>query len=291
MNGPGHVLFILLVLLFAGLWIAACAASPDPDTSTFAEEEFSGSRYRLARPESFNGSTGSESYPLIVYLHDAGLRGNDNRGPVAGLGFLGSGESSQAAAFRSRFPSFVYIPQCPAGEAWEGKILDRVVATIAHLMSSYPVDRERIYLIGYSMGGSGTYALAQRFLAANGRPVAGIIRLAGQNEFPPQVHAAVAQSGVWLHIGLEDTKLRIDRAREAYALLKRNRADLSEEIQATDLNGHPRTTRTLTGVGGQRFKLSEYSGAGHGISHLPFADPAVLTWLFAQRSQPASPLP
>lgn len=291
MNGPGHVLLLLLALLFAGLWIAACAAGPDPDTSTFAEEEFAGSRYRLARPESFNGSMGSESYPLVVYLHDAGLRGTDNRGPVAGLGYLGSGESSQASAFRSRFPSFVYVPQCPSGEVWEGKTLDRVVATIAHLMSAYPVDRERIYLIGYSMGGSGTYALAQRFLAANGRPVTGIIRLAGQSEFPPLVHAAVAQSGVWLHIGLEDTKLRIDRAREAYALLKRNLVNPPEEIQKTNLNGHPRTTRILTGAGGERVKLSEYSGVGHGISHLPFLDPAVLTWLFAQRSPPASSLP
>lgn len=292
MNQPAAlvVLLLLLILLLAGQRFSGIAAKPGTEAATtFGEEAYGGRRYRLGKPEATRDHPVAGGYPLVVYLHDAGLRGSDNARPAAGLSFLGSGDSAQAVNFRAKYPCFVYVPQCPEGQAWEGEILDQVVATIAHLQATYPVDAQRLYLIGYSMGGSGTYELAGRYFAARGRPVAALIRLAGQSAFPPDVHDMIARSGVWLHVGLKDTRLRVDRAREAYAILKKLLANPAENEESRTVNGRERHTLTLTVAGRERVKLSEYPGEGHGISHRPFDDPAVLAWLFAQSSTEPEP--
>ena len=293
MNGAGPSLLLvllLLALLFSGQKIMGFTAKRlQTPPMTFHEEQLAGSTYRLGKPSTAPNTPGGQ-YPLVVYLHDAGARGSDNRKPASGLTFLGNGASTQARAFQSNFPCYVYVPQCPSDEAWEGTVLDKVIATLAHLQATYPVDPERLYLIGYSMGGSGTYELARKYHESTGRLFAGIIRLAGQSSFAPHVHEVIARSAIWLHIGLEDSPLRIEKAREAYAILKKIYDAPAEHTRILTLNGQERKTATLTVANQERAKLTEYPGVGHGISHLPFDDPAVLEWLFAQRSKNQDPV-
>ena len=66
--------------------------------------------YRLLKPDSYDRA---KRYPLVLFLHGAGERGDDNRKQLAhGLeGFAGDD-------VMGRYPSFVVAPQCPDGVQW-----------------------------------------------------------------------------------------------------------------------------------------------------------------------------
>lgn len=254
-------------------------------TSNFIEEEYRSFRYRLSRPVHAIDSRPEDKFPLIIYLHGAGERGSDNKKQIRGLQYLGNGFSSQARAFRKKHPCFVYAPQCPAEADWEGDTLALVVETIGYLKSIYPIDPQRIYLVGYSMGGSGVYALAGKYYDVSGQFIAGIIRMAGQGFFTPRVHEIVSHSAVWLHIGLQDTPLRVDRVREAYFELKKIHGNPPEQMQDFSVGDGQRYRTTSVIIGGHdKVKLTEYPGMEHGISQYPFDNRDVLVWLFNQKS-------
>ena len=60
-----------------------------------------------------------------------------------------------------------YSDQLPGGDPNKGMVVNyterRVLAYIEHFASKYSVDRTRIYLMGGSMGGTGTISLALRY--------------------------------------------------------------------------------------------------------------------------------
>jgi predicted peptidase len=254
------------------------------NSPSFQEEQHQGLRYRLSKPEYFAATMQTdEKYPLVVYLHGAGERGSDNRKPILGLTFLGNGFDARAKEFQKKFPSFVFVPQCPSGGSWQGEVLDNVINTIAFLQSEYPIDANRLYVIGYSMGGSGAYALAGKYYDRKGQLFAGIIRLAGQSSFDDRVHEIIAKSAVWLHIGLQDTELRVEKAREAYNRLKKIHGNGVENATTLRIKGRTGITSTLTINGREKIKITKYPDLGHGINLLPFDHPAVLEWLFAQK--------
>ena len=262
------------------------------NSPSFVEEQFKNSKYRLSKPTDYNQSSVIiKKYPLVVFLHGGGKQGNDNKMPSYGLRFLGNGFNKQAKSYQVRYQSFVYVPQCPSGKSWRDKdTLALLISTIEHLQSKYPIDMERLYLIGYSMGGSGTYYLANHYYTSHKKLFAGIIRLAGQSSYEKQVHEIISQSAIWLHVGLQDTDLRIEKAREAYKILKGFHKKSIETTQEITLRKHPGTTRTLFVNNRERVKLSEYQNDGHSIAGFPFQDSFVLDWLFTQiRPQNKSP--
>ena len=64
---------------------------------------------------------------------------------------------------------FIYVaPQCPSGKYW-GCYTESLLAILDYICSTLPVDMERVYLTGLSMGGTGTFMLAmaapERFAA------------------------------------------------------------------------------------------------------------------------------
>jgi predicted esterase len=90
-------------------------------------------------------------YPLILFLHGSGQRG-DNLSllKIAGIpSFLDE---------KSDFPFVVVSPQCPENRYWNTydllDLLDQIEATL-------PIDKNRIYITGLSMGGFGTWDLAK----------------------------------------------------------------------------------------------------------------------------------
>lgn len=56
-------------------------------------------------------------------------------------------------------PFIVAVPQCPYESYWNME-RDAVNALIDEVVANHRVDRKRIYLIGYSMGGYGVWDLA-----------------------------------------------------------------------------------------------------------------------------------
>lgn len=129
---------------------------------SFTEEQYKNTRFRLCKPGNITEDTNIK-YPLVVYLHGAGERGNDNSKQIRGLDILGNGFSNQAKSFQPQHPSFIYVPQCQSKSFWSSKqTLTVLIDTIQYLVEKYPIDTNRLYLIGYSMGGSGSYSLASQ---------------------------------------------------------------------------------------------------------------------------------
>ena len=116
-------------------------------------------RYLRYLPENFDEN---KKYPLVFFLHGAGEWG-ENLEDVARHGYL-----QRVRENGEEFPFIVIAPQCPARKYW-GCYTESLLAFLNFICESLPVDTERIYLTGLSMGGTGTWMLAmaapERFAA------------------------------------------------------------------------------------------------------------------------------
>lgn len=92
-----------------------------------------------------------ERFPLIVYLHGAGNRG-DNPDILRTSSLIRRLETD-------RVPCIVLAPQCPADEIWYPYL--RELALLAEEVGRMlPVDGKRVSLTGASMGGYAAWELA-----------------------------------------------------------------------------------------------------------------------------------
>lgn len=160
----------LLILMLAALlawpvlttWVnrprpgvqVAVARTPPSDS----QDEPAPLDYLLCLPKTYMQD--KSSWPLVLFLHGAGERGNEIR-KVARTG------PPLLAAEGRDFPMILVSPQCPPHQGWRAEILLKL---IDHVAAQYRVDPQRIYVTGYSMGGFGTWDLTaaapDRFAAA-----------------------------------------------------------------------------------------------------------------------------
>lgn len=122
-------------------------------------------------------------YPLVIFLHGSGERGDDNEAQ------LKWGVRNFATAKNMKLhPCIVIAPQCPAGMSWGNYDYDEMSLQptptqpmkllrelIQQKIENLPVDTNRIYITGLSMGGYGTYDALTRYpdLFAAAVPVCG----------------------------------------------------------------------------------------------------------------------
>jgi predicted peptidase len=90
-------------------------------------------------------------YPLIVFLHGAGERGNDTSLLKVGLPNL--------LKTAQNYPFILIAPQCPV-DSWWTRELDVLSLFLKDFLEHHNVDKKRIYLTGLSMGGDGAWRLA-----------------------------------------------------------------------------------------------------------------------------------
>ncbi len=134
--------------MWTSLVIAASLASLPPLEARSVQVKFSAKyevRYLLSLPDGYK--TSKEKFPLLIFLHGAGERGNDLEkvkvhGPTR---YLKEGR---------KYPFIVVAPQCPEGQIWN---VDALSAMLTDLEKKLRIDRDRIYLTGLSMGGYGTW--------------------------------------------------------------------------------------------------------------------------------------
>ncbi len=104
----------------------------------------------------------NKKYPLVFFLHGAGERGDDLE-LACKYGYMQHVRESG-----KEYPFIIVSPQCPAGKYW-GCYTESLLAFLDYICETLPIDRERIYLTGLSMGGTGTWMLAmaapERFAA------------------------------------------------------------------------------------------------------------------------------
>ncbi|MDO8587109.1 MAG: prolyl oligopeptidase family serine peptidase [Armatimonadota bacterium] len=109
--------------------------------------------YLLYLPPDY-GKIKDKHWPLLVFLHGAGERGND----LEKVKLLGP---PRMVADGKKFPFILVSPQCPE-DSWWTEQTDVLAAMIDEVEAKYSVDKRRIYLTGVSMGGFGAWALATR---------------------------------------------------------------------------------------------------------------------------------
>jgi predicted peptidase len=219
--------------------------------------------YELLKPWDYDkGFNANARYPLVVSLHGSG--GSHYEPCIVG-----------DEREMMDHPCFFLAPTCSdwgSSAAWVRDLIET-------LKRQYRIDPDRLYLMGFSMGGSGSYSFAKAYYDEHGGIFAGIVRLAGQSQ--TELPAALAEkTSVWYHIGLEDSASRVEVAEQAYQFIK-GFSGARESSARDELSGYPRLTKTLTKRGVEIMKKSEYAGMGHD-GGTAFSDPAVLDWLFAQ---------
>jgi predicted peptidase len=182
-------LLILSLLLLVGqlTWPSVSAWWQRPRPGHVGVDRYEGAglapEYLMYLPSEYQ--TGL--WPLVVFLHGSGKRGCD---PSALRG-----QGPFAIVQKETLPAILVAPQCQPDNQWQP---DSVVAFIEQVASFYNVDRERIYLVGYSMGGYGTWHTA----AVQPELFAAIVPICGGGE--PDDARSLAEIPIWAFHGAED---------------------------------------------------------------------------------------
>jgi len=112
--------------------------------------------YLLFLPEDTSAKIDGR-YPLLVSLHGIGDRGNN-------LQLLKRDGLPKILDGYRTFPFIVLSPQCPESTEWYYDRTDKLtIQLISEIIEKYPVDPNRVYVTGYSMGGIGSYDMAMRY--------------------------------------------------------------------------------------------------------------------------------
>lgn len=218
-------------------------------------------QYRFLEPE--NPKSGKK-YPLVIFLHGSGERGTDNEAQLR----HGGGQFLNPVN-REKYPSFVIFPQC--GENVPEDFLDSItslqpeempenpsmtptIAILKELLDSYiaraDVDERRVYIIGLSMGGMGTFEMVSRYpeMFAAAVPICGSVN-------PERVKRAKDVSFRIFH-GDADPAVTVRGSREAYKALKSVGADV---------------------------EYIEFPGCTHNSWNPAFNYPDFLQWIYKQK--------
>lgn len=243
-------------------------------------------RYRLVEPPAA-AIEGEKRVPLIVFLHGAGERGNDNEAQLKH--FV---RSSASAEFQSAHPCYVLAMQCPTGETWASLRLDgegkRIVAptfaseptramralmqAMDEIIAGRKVDPERVYLTGLSMGGFGSFDLAAR----RPKQFAAVIPICGGGD--PATAPILADVPFYIVHGDDDPIVPVELSRTMRDALTKAMAAKAEATPSGPAGTAKQSEKPAV-------MYREYTKVGHD-SWTPayrFGPDGVLDWLFLQR--------
>lgn len=215
--------------------------------------------YRLLEP-TFESTDGA--YPVVLFLHGAGERGDNNAQQLYHV----MPEFASLDA-RKNHPCYVIAPQCPLIQYWtSGERMDEgdvdwqdstnalqqmIMEVLDQVVQKEDADPARVYLIGLSMGGAGSWDLLahypDRFTAAV--PICG---------WTSKNHARkIAHIPVWIFHGSDDNVIPVAESRTIYRALQ-------------DAGGSP----IYTELEGVRHNAWDFVFSGNAL---------VMDWLFSKR--------
>jgi predicted peptidase len=222
-------------------------------------------RYRILYPENYRAG---KSYPLIVFLHGSGERGNDNELQLKHGGKLFARED-----IRNNHAAIVVFPQCPKDSAWSrfkrGQKMNEwyydatltattpallVKKLMDSLINTGKADKKRMYIGGLSLGGMGTYDMLVRYPGyfAAAFPICGAT----------DVNAFLSQAGpvpMWIFHGAEDVVVPPTFNRELY--------------------------KGLMEKGARNVRYTEYPGVNHNSWDNAFAEADLLPWIMSKKKK------
>lgn len=219
-------------------------------------------KFLLYLPNSY-GQQPQQKWPLILFLHGSGERGNDPN-------LLKNHPLPMSLEHQSDFPFIVLSPQMPEDESWQNdistvgtwweQIIAPVLALLEQVQSQYSVDNQRVYLTGISMGGFGTWRYALRYP----QRFAAIVPVAGGYSFRsteiPQNIDTIKDFPIWAFHG--DTDITV--------------LPYQSELLTAALRKH-----------GGNIKFTLYPGLGHDdiFWSKVYTDPDLYRWLLEQKKK------
>lgn len=182
-------------------------------------------KYRFAAPEVIEPG---KSYPLVLFLHGAGERGDDNEAQLKhGVTAILEG------AKKLNQPIFLIAPQCPKERYWSpidetvtklteadkpNALLEAVVALTEETSRTHPVDIKRFYVTGISMGGFATWDLLGRIPER----IAAAIPVCGGGHVP--LVEKYKEVPIWAFHGERDETVPTSATREIITALQKKNA-------------------------------------------------------------------
>ncbi len=250
-----------LPVLFALLFCWGNISNSFSQQSLFSYEKFNNNkgdtlRYRQLFPDYDT----IRKYPLVIFLHGSGERGNDNDAQLK-WGVMNFATDQ----VMKLHPAFVIAPQCPANMGWSNfsnrtkseitlqpspsKPMELLVELIHQVIKKFPIDTNRIYITGLSMGGYGTFDAIERYpdLFAAAVPVCG----GGDLSKAP----LISHIPIWIFTGAEDAAVN--------PILS-----LDMAVALTKVGAHPGFT--------------QYPEVGHFSWIGAYSDQMMMEWLFRQ---------
>lgn len=220
--------------------------------------------YRLYVPQNYDTEI---QYPLFIFLHGAGERGDDNEVQISTYNC--DPAKMLTGDLREKYPCIIIAPQCPQDKKWvecdwtkvnynmdkvplsvpAGMLLDVIDMTC----SEFSTDKNRIYISGLSMGGFGTWDLITRFpdKFAAAAPVCG-----GAD---PKKADAIKNKPVWTFHGSVDSIVPVQGTREIVEALKK--------------------------AGSTGIIYNELEGVDHGCWDEVYSRPELYDWIFSKHKQ------
>jgi len=214
-------------------------------------------KYRLLKPAKIEPG---KKYPIVLFLHGAGERGSDNSKQ---LQYLPTQMAQQE--FQEKYPCFLIAPQCREGKQWvevpwgdknsvpikePGSQMQVVLKILDKVTKENPVDEQRVYLTGLSMGGYGSWDLGMRMPER----FAAVAPICGGGD---ETHAErLVGMPVWAWHSDDDNAVPVDRSRKMIEAIKK-------------AGGEP--------------KYTELKGVGHASWNPAYKDPqGLVPWMFEQ---------
>lgn len=216
-------------------------------------------KYRLLKPAKVEDG---KKYPVVLFLHGAGERGVDNARQLQYLpAQMGQPE------WLAKYPCFLIAPQCRPDRKWvevpwgdkksvkHGEPSDQmcvVMQILDKVLKENPVDLDRIYLTGLSMGGYGSWDLAMRMPER----FAALVPVCGGGD--ESNAAKLVKLPVWAWHGDADNAVPVERSRMMIEAIRK-------------AGGQPRYT--------------ELKGVGHNSWMPAYDNPeGVVPWMFEQKN-------
>lgn len=219
-------------------------------------------RYTVYLPP---GYTATKTWPVILSLHGSSECEADGVTPSqAGLG-------AELRIAPDRYPCIVIFPQTLYPYRYWTSDFGQAIAALNQTVREYHGDTHRLYLTGYSLGGSGTWFLA----AEHPGKFAALVPICGRIAVKPDrarnllIHRLVTEADPYAAVAerIGHTPVRVFHGQ-------------ADPIVPVAQSRH--VVAALQALGGD-VQLMEYPGVGHDAWDAAYADPTLPRWLFAQR--------
>ena len=205
---------LIITILFVCILLSACSsgnptAAPDRQQAKIFEKTIcreARMNYLLYLPKEYDKA--DKKWPLILFLHGAGERGDD-------IELVKKHGPAKLIAEEKDFDFIIVSPQCPK-ENWWPNLTEELNALVDDITAKYKVDTNRLYITGLSMGGYGTWSMIiqypDKFAAA--APICG-----GGDAVLARFR--LSKIPVWVFHGAKDSVVPLQKSEEMVEALKK----------------------------------------------------------------------